>query len=866
MPPSSQAYSLPEAHALPATAVAARLAVDPPTGLESTEAARRAARIGPNQLEPPKRTSVWRLVVEAATEPFVLLLLAAGAGAVLLGEVRDGLLVLVGLIPIVGADVITEYRGERALEALRDASAPLSRVRRNGTVSQVIAASLVPGDVVLLSGGDVVPADLRLIRVDRLQLDRSVLTGESIPEPGRTEPDAGDSDLADRRSIAYGGTSVVGGRGEGIVVATGATTELGRISGGLTDRGRRRSPLQAELDRLVRILLWVAIGLITIVMSLGFIRGQDAGATILAGISAAIAAIPEEPPILLAVVLGLGAYRLLKRGVLVRRLNAEESLGAVDLIITDKTGTLTRNRLDVASVRTPAGPVEDADDRSAILLDALRAEEDAWAIGGGSPPSSFTRSLMRAVEEDGWAARLDPAELLDAEPVSDSRPFARTRARRDGRVETLLIGAPEAVLAESGGSRTTQTAWEVLIEGSAATGERTVGLARREGDGPTEMRALIGFADPLRDGIREALATARMAGIQTIVVTGDHPATAAAIAHQAGLERPNVVVGRTLESWDDAELAAELGNLQVVARSTPEGKERLVRVAREHGRTVAVTGDGVNDAPALNHADVGVAMGSGTAVAREAADLVLGDDSFATLLFGLREGRRIVDNVQKGLIFLDLDPRRAARVHPHRDDLRLRPTAAAAPDPVARAVHRPVDVGRVRARARGAGDHGPPAARPADPPPEQRDPCPDRRRRRVQCRCRARDHGHPPRHARARAMAGLHDPGLRPARAGLREPKPDGPAPPSRAEHLPAAHRPRRARDPGGDPVCAAIRRGVPRDAARAGRLGRRRCRGARAGRAGRGRAHGPRAPVDRLSADPAELAAERPERVPGLS
>jgi Ca2+-transporting ATPase len=652
MPPSSQAYSLPDAHALPAAAVADRLAVDPPTGLDSSEAARRAARIGPNELEPPKRTSVWRLVVEAATEPFVLLLLAAGAGAVLLGEARDGLLVLVGLIPIVGADVITQYRGERALEALRDASAPLARVRRHGTVSQVTAASLVPGDVVLLSGGDVVPADLRLFRVDRLQLDRSVLTGESIPEHGRTEPDAEDSDLADRRSIAYAGTSVVGGRGEGIVVATGPATELGRISGGLTDRGRRRSPLQAELDRLVRILLWVAIGLIAIVMSLGFIRGQDAGATILAGISAAIAAIPEEPPILLAVVLGLGAYRLLKRGVLVRRLNAEESLGAVDLIITDKTGTLTRNRLDVASVRTPAGPVDDADDRSAILRDALRAEEDAWAIGGGSPPSSFTRSLMRSVAEDGTSARLDPAELLAAEPVSDARPFARTQARRDGRVETLLIGAPEAVLAEADGSRMTRTAWEVLIEGSAASGERTVGLARREGDGPTEMRALIGFADPLRDGIREALATARTAGIQTIVVTGDHPATAAAIAHQAGLERPNVVVGRTLESWDDAELAAELDKLQVVARSTPEGKERLVRVARAHGRTVAVTGDGVNDAPALNRADVGVAMGSGTAVAREAADLVLGDDSFATLMYGLREGRRIVDNVQKGLIFL----------------------------------------------------------------------------------------------------------------------------------------------------------------------------------------------------------------------
>jgi Ca2+-transporting ATPase len=652
MPTTAPPNPLPDAHALPASAVTERLAVDPQAGLSDADAARRAAVTGQNVLEPPTRTSVWKLVIEAATEPFVLLLLGAGAIAVLLGETRDGLLVLVGLIPIVGADVITEYRGERALEALRDASAPMARVRRNGAVSQVTAASLVPGDVVLLSVGDVVPADLRLTRVDRLQVDRSALTGESVPEPGRTEPDARDSDLADRRSIAYSGTSVVGGRGEGVVAAIGTATELGRISGGLTDRGRRRSPLQAELDRLVGILLWVAIGLIAIVVSLGFIRGQDAGANILAGISAAIAAIPEEPPILLAVVLGLGAYRLLKRGVLVRRLNAEESLGAVDLIITDKTGTLTRNRLDVASVRTPAGPVTDPDQRLAVLTDALRAEEDAWATGSGAPPSSFTRSLMRAVGEDGARAHLDPAELLDAEPVTDARPFARTRARRDGGAETLLIGAPEAVLAEATVDRASHTAWDVLIDGAAASGERTVGVARSRDGGPLQMRALIGFADPLRDGIRESISTARVAGIQVVMVTGDHPATATAIAEQAGIERPRVVLGRTLESWDDEQLATELDAIDVVARSTPEGKERLVRVARERGRTVAVTGDGVNDAPALNRADVAVAMGSGTAVAREAADLVLGDDSFTTLLYALREGRRIVDNVQKGLIFL----------------------------------------------------------------------------------------------------------------------------------------------------------------------------------------------------------------------
>ncbi len=251
------------------------------------------------------------MVWEAFTEPFVLMLAAAGILAILVGEPRDGILVLLGLLPIVGADVVTEYRGERALEALREASAPVARVRRGGSVLAVSAASLVPGDVVLLQAGDVVPADARIARADRLLLDRSVLTGESIPEEGRVEPDPPGAVLASRRSIAYAGTSVVGGRGEGIVVAIGPATEFGRIAGSLATGERRRSPLQRELDRLVRILLLVAIALVAFTTGMGFIRGHALGENILAGISAAIAAIPEEPPVLLAVILGLGAYRLL---------------------------------------------------------------------------------------------------------------------------------------------------------------------------------------------------------------------------------------------------------------------------------------------------------------------------------------------------------------------------------------------------------------------------------------------------------------------------------------------------------------------------------------------------------------------------
>ncbi|MEO8272617.1 MAG: cation-transporting P-type ATPase [Chloroflexota bacterium] len=653
MPTDSKIITPPaDAHARSIDEVAAQLGVDPRAGLDPGEAEQRAVVAGPNALERTEAPAVWRMVLEAATEPFVLLLLAAGVGAVLLNEVRDGLLILVGLIPIVGADVVTEFRGERALEALREASAPIARVRRAGLVIDVPASGLVPGDVVLVRVGDVVPADLRITREDRLSIDRSMLTGESLPEPVSVEADPPEAVLAMRRSMAFSGTSVVAGRGEGIVVATGAATEVGRIAGGLSSRPRRRSPLQRELDRLVRILIVVAAGLIAITTGLGFLRGNPIGENLLAGISAAIAAIPEEPPLLLAVVLGLGAFRLLKRGVLVRRLNAEEVLGAVDLVVTDKTGTLTQNRLEIASHTDAAGGSTDEGATLDLLTDALRAEDDAWLHEPGVGTSSFTQALVRAVQAAGGDSQPDPADLISTEPVTDTRPYAMTVARRGEGTETLVIGAPEAVATLAGASNAESAAWHAAFEAAAARGERVVGVARRIDEGAWTLRGLIGFADALRPGIAEATAVAIGAGIQVVMVTGDHPATAQAIASEAGLYHGTVTLGSELERWSDEELATRLSGLGVIARSTPDQKRRIVQVAREAGRLVAVTGDGVNDAPALHAADVAVAMGSGTAVAREASDLVLGDDSFVTLVYGMREGRRIVDNVQKGLVFL----------------------------------------------------------------------------------------------------------------------------------------------------------------------------------------------------------------------
>ena len=638
-------------HALPVDEVAARLVSDPVDGLGSVQAAAILVDVGRNEVEAPKQATIPRVVVEGLTEPFILVLAAAGVLAMVLGEVRDGLLILAALVPIVGADAATAYRAERALEALRSASAPSARVRRDGTAWQIPAAELVPGDLVLLRAGDVVPADLRMVAGGGLLVDRSILTGESVPEP--VDPAAIapiEAPPAERRNMVFQGTSVLDGWGEGLVVATGRATELGRIAGSLQDPRRRRSALQRELDRLVRVLLAVALGLIVIVVAFGFVRGQPIGITLLAGISAAIAAIPEEPPILLAVILGLGAYRLLKRGVLVRRLNAEEALGSVDLIVTDKTGTLTENRLAVAQVIALRGPLT-GKARSRVLEDAILTDESVWRADGGRV-GSFTAALIGELGPEAAVAARDGLELMRAEPFRQGALLSAVMVNAPDGERELRLGAPEAVV-QGSGRDDADDPWLGLAQRTAAKGSRVLALAERHGkEARWRTRALIAFADRLRPEVPDALAEVAEAGIQVLVVTGDHVATATAIAQAAGVPDGLMIVADELDRWDDARLDDSLRDLRVVSRAQPHHKTRLVRSAQRMGRTVAVTGDGVNDAPALQGSDVAVAMGSGTAVAREAADLVLGDDSFATLTFGLREGRRIVDNVLKGLVFL----------------------------------------------------------------------------------------------------------------------------------------------------------------------------------------------------------------------
>ena len=482
------------------------------SGLDDAEAARRAADAGPNALEHSEAPSVWRMVIDAATEPFVLLLMASGLGAILLNEVRDGILILLGLVPIVGADVLTEYRGERALEALREhrrqppesgaaARSQMSRRRRS-----------CPGDVVLIRVGDVVPADLRASSIDRLSIDRSILTGESLPEPvarrarcaGRRPRRPGGRWPSPAPASSPGEARASWWRSAPRPRSAGSPAACRRAT-------RRRSPLQRELDRLVRILIVVAVGLIGITTGLGFVRGNPIGREPARGHLRRDRGDPEEPPILLAVVLGLGAFRLLKRGVLVRRLNAEEVLGAVDLVVTDKTGTLTQNRLEIASL-----------DRRWTARSPTRrppGSADRRAARGGRRVAARDRRRRRARSRRRWPARVeaeggnphpDPADLVSTEPVTDSRPYSSTIARRGG----VDRDARDRGARGGGGARRCVAARARRVARRARGGRRARRARRRRRRthrrvGAWTLRGLVGFADALRPGIAEATAGPR---------------------------------------------------------------------------------------------------------------------------------------------------------------------------------------------------------------------------------------------------------------------------------------------------------------------------------------------------------------------
>lgn len=650
-----------EWHTMDVAATARRLAVDVNTGLDSVEAERRRDRFGHNALATQTRSGWPSLITNQVRDFMILVLIVAAIVSGIVGEARDAvaILVIVALNAVVG--MVQEYRAERALEALRSLVVPLARVRRDGRAKTVRTRDLVPGDIVLLEAGSAVPADLRLIESQELAADESTLTGESeaVAKQVAAIPEQ-DLPLGDRRNLVFNGSLVARGRGEGVVFATGVNSELGKIAELLRSVPASRTPLQQRLARFGRRLALIVLGICLFIFVLGLLRGEPAVLMFLTAVSLAVAAIPEALPAVITVALALGARKMGKAHALIRRLPAVETLGSVTYICADKTGTLTENRMHVDFVEVD-------EDRHAEIGDdlarhhpslglALALSNDVVIDDEDGPAGEPTElALYEFAQRCGY----DKQDLLPDYPRRREVPF-HSEAKRMTTVHdgpegpvAFLKGAPEAVVpmcADAGDAADRAV-------GLAHEGYRVLAIAGKHlgsiGDdieGGFTLYGLAALSDPPRDGVPESVGECRTAGITPVMITGDHPGTALAIARRAGIatDIDGVLSGTELAAMSDDELAGKVADTRVYARVDPAQKIRIVEALQSRGEFVAMTGDGVNDAPALRRANIGVAMGKkGTDAAREAADMVLLDDNFTTIVAAVREGRRIFDNILK---------------------------------------------------------------------------------------------------------------------------------------------------------------------------------------------------------------------------
>lgn len=636
-------------------------------GLSEAEAARRLAEGGPNALPAARRRGVLRIAFETMREPMFLLLVGAAALYLVLGDLGGGLFLLVGAMGSIGLVILQETRSERALSALRDLSQPHARVIRAGVERRIAAAALVPGDIVLVGEGERLPADGALAAGDVLSVDESALTGESAPVSKRPllegetfSPDA--TPGAEDGPNLYSGTLIVRGQAVAQISRTGPLTALGKIGVSLASIEHEATPLQKTAGRLVTWLGGMAIGFCAVVaIAYGLLRDDWINGA-LAGITVAIALIPEEFPMVLAVFLALGAWRLATQQVLVRRSAVIEALGGATVLCVDKTGTLTENQMQVARLWSPHADVT-------VRTDQPQAGETAHllriaALASAVRPVDPMDKAVRALAQSWTPEAQTPGEPERAWPLQADRMamIQVWRGAGDAR-EAAAKGAPEAVfkmcrLSEGEVARLTK-----VVDAFAEQGLRVLGVAssRRATafpDDPAEavfaFAGLVGFLDPVRKDVPAALQEARSAGISVVMITGDHPATALAIARAAGIDvAGGVMLGTELAALPDEALADRLRGVRVFARITPDQKLRIVQGFKAAGEVVAMTGDGVNDAPALETAHIGIAMGKkGTDVAREAADLVLMDDSFASIVGGVRLGRRIFVNLRKALVYV----------------------------------------------------------------------------------------------------------------------------------------------------------------------------------------------------------------------
>jgi Ca2+-transporting ATPase len=598
-------------------------------GLSSEEAARRLAADGRNELEQSSTTSAARIFAGQFASPVIWLLLVATVVSGALGELADA--IAIGSILCINALVgfLQEYRAERAVLALRSMTAPEARVLRDGHTRVVAAPEVVRGDLLLLEAGEIVAADARLLEANMMSANEAPLTGESVPvDKNPTHVDPG-TPLAERHDHVFTGTSIATGSGIGVVIATGMATELGKIAHLLTTAQESATPLQIRLARVSKTLLYACIGIVAIVAILGVARGLGPFDVFLSAVSLAVAAVPEGLPAVVTISLAIGVQRMAARHVLVRKLPAVETLGCVTVICTDKTGTLTTGTMRVREMW--GGDHSTLLDAAAACCDAELGSDGQSGVGDTTELALLIAAAERGIHRrDIERTRLRTA-VVPFDPAT--KRMAIRRAKPGAADRWYVKGAIEAILPRctSGTEGATEAAAQL-----AARGLRVLAIA--DGTDETQLRLLgiVGIADPPRTEAIEAIAAARAAGIRTVMITGDHPLTARAIAADMGMVGPN-------ETVDDI----------VHARASPEEKLQIVREWKQRGEIVGMTGDGVNDAPALREAHIGIAMGkTGTAVTREASDIVLADDNYASIIAGVREGRGIFDNIRKAVVYL----------------------------------------------------------------------------------------------------------------------------------------------------------------------------------------------------------------------
>jgi P-type Ca2+ transporter type 2C len=610
--------------ALDGAAVARGLTVDPAAGLSEPEVAARLLATGPNELERERPPSLLRLVGDQLRDAMILVLLAAALLTVVTGDLADTAVITLVVVVNTVVGVLQERRAAGAIEALRSMAVPSAVVRRAGHRRTVPAASVVPGDVLVLAEGALVVADARLLEASGLEVDESVLTGESLPSRRDPAPAPSTAGVADRRSMVHAGTLVTHGSGIAVVVATGAQGALGSIARLVGTVAAGPTPLQRRMSGLGRGLALLAIAGSVLVGVLGLLQGRPWEITLVTAVSLAVAAVPESLPAVVSLALATGARRMARRGAVVRTLGAVETLGSVTVLASDKTGTLTTGRMAVVECWTPGG-----EDRPGLLR-ALALCNDASADGATGGMTDL--ALLKAAVEGGVSpsAERERCPLVGEIPFDHERKsMSTTHAGPEGTF-TLTKGAPEKVLT------TGDVAARAVADGWAGAGRRVIAVHIADDAGPRVM-GLVAIADPVRLEAPAAIRGLRAAGVATVLITGDHAGTAAAVARATG------VIG-----VDEVIAADDPVGPRVHARADPETKLRLIDDWRRAGQVVAMTGDGVNDAPALRAADIGVAMGRrGTDVARAAADLVLTDDSLHTVVAAVGEGRRVYDNIRR---------------------------------------------------------------------------------------------------------------------------------------------------------------------------------------------------------------------------